>query len=45
MIHGIGTGKLKRGLRQWLESIPDVERVVDADKSDGGAGCSVIWLK
>ncbi|MFZ0407565.1 MAG: endonuclease MutS2 [Cyanobium sp.] len=45
VIHGIGTGKLKRGLRDWLTSVPYVERVVDADKGDGGAGCSVIWVK
>ncbi len=44
VIHGIGTGKLKRGLRDWLESVPYVERVVDADKGDGGAGCSVVWV-
>ena len=36
--------KLKRGLRQWLETVPYVERVNDADQGDGGAGCSVIWL-
>ncbi len=45
VIHGIGTGKLKRGLRQWLESVPYVEKVTDADQGDGGAGCSVVWLK
>ncbi|MCS5693067.1 endonuclease MutS2 [Cyanobium sp. FGCU-6] len=45
VIHGIGTGKLKRGLRQWLESVPYVERVADADQGDGGPGCSVIWVK
>ena len=45
VIHGIGTGKLKRGLRQWLESVPYVERVVDAEKGDGGPGCSVVWVK
>ncbi len=44
VIHGIGTGKLKRGLRDWLESLSYVKKVVDADKYDGGAGCSVIWL-
>ena len=44
VIHGIGSGKLKRGLRQWLETVPYVERVNDADQGDGGAGCSVIWL-
>jgi DNA mismatch repair protein MutS2 len=45
VIHGIGTGKLKRGLRQWLATVPWVERVSDADQSDGGPGCSVIWPK
>jgi DNA mismatch repair protein MutS2 len=45
VIHGIGTGKLKRGLRQWLSTVPWVERVNDADQGDGGPGCSVIWPK
>ncbi|MEB3184295.1 MAG: endonuclease MutS2 [Cyanobacteriota bacterium] len=45
VIHGIGTGKLKRGLRAWLDTVPYVERVVDAAQGDGGAGCSVIHLK
>ena len=45
VIHGIGTGKLKRGLREWLSTIPYVERVTDADQHDGGAGCSVVWLQ
>ena len=45
VIHGIGSGKLKRGLLQWLETVPYVERVSDAQQSDGGAGCSVIWLQ
>ena len=45
VIHGIGTGKLKRGLRQWLETLPEVERVADAERGDGGPGCSVIWVR
>ncbi len=45
VIHGIGTGKLRRGLRDWLASVPYVERVVDAEQGDGGPGCSVIWVK
>ncbi|MFM7267912.1 MAG: endonuclease MutS2, partial [Cyanobium sp.] len=44
VIHGIGTGKLKRGLRDWLATVPYVERVSDADKGDGGPGCSVVWV-
>ena len=45
VIHGIGTGKLKRGLRQWLETVPYVERVSDAAQGDGGGGCSVIYIQ
>jgi len=45
VIHGIGSGKLKRGLRDWLATLPYVERVNDAERGDGGPGCSVIWLK
>jgi len=45
VIHGIGTGKLKRGLRQWLTTVPYVERVADAEQGDGGPGCSVIYLR
>ena len=45
LIHGIGTGKLKRGLREWLAGVPYVERVSDAEPGDGGPGCSVIWVR
>ena len=45
VIHGIGTGKLRRGLRDWLATVPYVERVSDAEKGDGGPGCSVVWVK
>ena len=45
VIHGIGTGRLKRGLRDWLGSLNYIDRVVDADQGDGGAGCSVIWVR
>jgi DNA mismatch repair protein MutS2 len=45
VIHGIGSGKLKRGLRAWLATVPYVERVSDAERGDGGPGCSVVWLK
>ena len=45
VIHGIGTGKLKRGLREWLKGLSYVSKVVDAEQKDGGAGCSVIWIE
>ena len=45
VVHGIGTGKLKRGLRDWLATVPYVERVSDAERGDGGPGCTVVWVK
>jgi DNA mismatch repair protein MutS2 len=45
VIHGHGTGKLKRGLREWLAGVSYVDRVTDAEPGDGGTGCSVIWIK
>ncbi len=44
VIHGIGSGKLKKGLRKWLDSLSYVQKVVDAEPYDGGPGCSVIWM-
>ena len=43
VIHGIGTGRLKRGLREWLQGLAYVERLSDAEQGDGGAGCTVVW--
>ena len=44
VIHGIGTGRLKRGLRAWLDTLPYVQQVNDAESGDGGAGCSVVHI-
>ena len=43
VIHGIGTGRLKRGLQDWLKSTNQVERFHDAEPEDGGMGCTVVW--
>ena len=45
IVHGIGTGKLKKGLRLWLSSLKYVDKVEDAKNYDGGAGCSIAWIK
>ena len=43
VIHGIGSGRLKRGLREWLQTQTQVERFHDAEPADGGMGCTVVW--
>ncbi len=45
IVHGIGTGRLKRGLLEWLQNLDYVEKITRAEQKDGGAGCTVIWLK
>ena len=45
IIHGIGTGKLKKGLRLWLKGLNYVDKVEDAANNEGGAGCSIAWIK
>jgi len=44
IIHGIGSGKLKKGLRKWFDSLSYIKKVADAEPCDGGSGCSVIWM-
>ena len=45
IIHGIGTGKLKKGLRLWLSQLDYVQNIEDASSSEGGSGCSIVWIK
>ena len=45
IIHGIGTGKLKKGLKSWLLKLDYVEKIEDASSSEGGSGCSIVWIK
>ena len=44
VIHGHGTGRLRRGIRNFLLSHPHVERIEDAEQSDGGTGVTVAYL-
>jgi len=44
VIHGIGSGKLKQGLRKWFNTLSYIEKVADAEPYDGGPGCSVVWM-
>jgi len=45
VVHGVGSGRLKRGLRCWLEGLAYVDKVCDANQDEGGPGCSVVWLR
>ena len=45
VIHGHGTGALKRRVRELLKEEPMVKRVEDAPQHEGGAGVSVAYLR
>jgi DNA mismatch repair protein MutS2 len=45
IIHGHGTGALRRGLREFLASHPHVERYTDEAPERGGAAVTVVELR
>ena len=45
IIHGIGTGRLRAAVRQWLKRCPHVAGWEEAPPSGGGAGATLVALK
>ena len=44
VVHGVGTGTLRRAIRSHVDEHPSVVNVADADQSAGGAGVTVVAL-
>ena len=44
MIHGRGTGTLRRAVREMLEHHPLVTRFESADRREGGEGVTIVFL-
>ncbi len=44
VFHGIGTGKLARAVKEFLDKHPKVKSYSDAHPSQGGFGAKVIKL-
>ena len=44
IIHGHGTGKLRRGVHEYLKTHPQVQRFEAAEQADGGTGVTVAYL-
>lgn len=44
IIHGHGTGRLRSGVRGFLTEHPLVNKVADADQSEGGSGVSIAYF-
>ena len=45
VIHGHGSGALKKRVRELLSEEPMVKRMTDAPQNEGGAGCTVAYLR
>lgn len=45
IIHGKGTGALRKAIRDWLADYPRVKRFQDGDRQEGGAGVTVAYLQ
>jgi DNA mismatch repair protein MutS2 len=45
IVHGKGTGALKRGVREYLDGHPLVESFRDGEPYEGGTGATVVKIK
>ncbi len=45
VVHGKGTGQLRKGIQEFLRTCPYIDSYRDADQNEGGIGCTVIRLK
>ena len=45
VIHGFGTGQLRRAVAEWLKTHPDVASFAAAASDKGGGGVTVVELK
>ncbi|NJL01475.1 MAG: endonuclease MutS2 [Spirulinaceae cyanobacterium SM2_1_0] len=45
IIHGKGTGRLRQGIHEFLQTHPQVDRFELAPQNEGGAGVTVVHLR
>ena len=45
VIHGKGTGQLRKGIQEFLRTCPYIDSYRDADQNEGGIGCTVVRFK
>jgi DNA mismatch repair protein MutS2 len=44
IIHGHGTGKLRRGVHDYLKRHPQVQKFEAAERTDGGTGVTIAYM-
>jgi DNA mismatch repair protein MutS2 len=45
IVHGSGMGILRKALRQFLQQHPHVEKLIEPNQNEGGAGATVVELR
>jgi DNA mismatch repair protein MutS2 len=45
IIHGTGMGVLRRTLRAWLQTHPQVATVTEPGQNEGGAGATLVEFR
>ena len=45
VVHGKGTGQLRKGIQEYLKTCRYVANFRDANMNEGGLGCTVVTLK
>jgi DNA mismatch repair protein MutS2 len=45
IVHGHGTGQLRKGIAQFLKTHPQVEKYYAAPDNQGGGGATIVELK
>ena len=45
IVHGHGTGALRKGLQTFLKTHPQVEKYYPAPDNQGGGGATIVELK
>ena len=45
VIHGKGTGALRKGIHEYLKRHKSVKNFIFADIDEGGSGATVVYLK
>jgi len=44
IIHGKGSGQLRKGVQSLLKKIPEVKKIMNAPPDEGGWGASIVFL-
>ncbi|ETR73577.1 MAG: Smr domain-containing protein [Candidatus Magnetoglobus multicellularis str. Araruama] len=44
IVHGKGSGRLRKGVQDLLKKLPEVNKFQSASPDQGGWGATIVWL-